>query len=382
MFRLDQVLWGGLLVLTAGACQRETTARTEPAAPAVATVAADTALPDAPLAPAAPRRDWHRLTRRTNPHAPLIRYRAVARPAAALPSTPPAEARLFDLTLKASEFFRIDPTQPAEVRGREGTVVRLPALALLDARQRPVQEPVWLELKECLGLADLLLSDCVSTGPGGEAMQTGGVLLVRATTGKGQALRLAPGSALEVQLPEEQRAPGRQLYHSNDRRQWAALPLEAAPESGPAYAQASTAGSSIIDAVAESSATEAAPSPALDAADPTLLRSPELGWLTCLRSWPPAGEATLLVPTEIDEHTSVRLVFPEAGVILAGTPHAAGYVFEGLPAHQRAVLVGLRYFNGSAYVAVQPVAPGQEPAPLEFREATLGEIEEQLQALR
>ena len=244
--RLNPVLLGALL-LSLGACQREPAARTEPAAPAAEAVAADTATE--PLAPS--RRDWHRLARRTSRRAPLIRYTAVRRPAGLPAPTLPAEAQLLDLTLKPSEFFRIDPTQPAEVRGREGTVLRLPALALVDERQRPVQEPVWLELKECFALADLLLSDCVSSNGAGTPMQTGGMLLVRASTGRGQRLRLATGQALELQLPAELAAAGRQLYHSLDRHSWTALPTEPVPVSGPAYAQVPVNGS--LDAAADSS---------------------------------------------------------------------------------------------------------------------------------
>jgi hypothetical protein len=367
-------------LLSLSACQRDSTARTEAAAPLVA-AAADTALSAAEAAPAAPRRDWHRLARRTSARAPLIRYAAVRRPAASLPAPAPTEARLFDYTLKASEYFRIDPTQPAEVRGREGTVLRLPANALVDNQQRPVHEPVWLELKECFSLAELLLSDCVSTGPGGEVMQTGGMLLVRASTGKGQTLQLASGQALELALPAELPHAGRQLYLSTDRRSWAALPTETAPESGPAYAQASTAGSNIIGAAAESSATGAETVPALQPGEAPLL-SPALGWLSCLRTWHGAGANGLLVPAEVDEHTTVRLVFPESGVILAGTPQAGGYAFVGLPAQQRAVVVGLRYEGGNSFLAVQRLVAGHGADTLQFREVSLGEIEEQLAALR
>ncbi|RTQ47592.1 hypothetical protein EJV47_19450 [Hymenobacter gummosus] len=378
LFRLTSVLLGGAWALTClGACQRDTAPTETAAAAAAEAVAAATAGP----APAAPRRDWHRLQRRTSLRAPLIRYRAVRRPAAAALAAAelPSEAHLFDFTLKPSEFFRIDPNQPAEVRGREGTVLRLPALALVDERQRPVKEPVWVELKECFSLADLLLSDCISTDAAGAPMQTGGMLLVRASTGRGQRLRLAPGQTLDITLPEEYATAGRQLYHSPDRRSWAAVPVEALPASGPAYAQATPLNGS-AGVAAESSATASSNllSSAGEGLPAATLRSAELGWLTCLRSWAGAGSIGLLVPADVDEHTTVRLVFPESGVILAGAPQAGGYAFTGLPAQQRAVLVGLRYEGGNSYLAVQPLKAGLGADTLQFREASLGEIEEQL----
>lgn len=378
--RLNPVLLGALLLGLSTSCQREPTARTEPAAPAAEAVAADTTTE--PLPPI--RRDWHRLTRRTSRRAPLIRYQAVRRAEVSAPAlvTEPTEAHLFDFTLKPSEFFRIDPTQPAEVRGREGTVLRLPALALVDARQRPVKEPVWLELKECFALADLLLSDCISSNAAGDAMQTGGMLLVRASTGHGQRLRLAAGQALELQLPAELAAAGRQLYHSPDRHSWTALPTETLPASGPAYAQVPINGSPGLAADSSPTASSNLLSSATDELPAATLRSTELGWLTCLRTWSEAGSIGLLVPADVDVHTTVRLVFPESGVIMAGTPQAGGYAFTGLPPQQRAVLVGLRYEGGNAFLAVQPVKAGQGADTLEFRQAELGEIEQQLAALR
>ena len=241
---------------------------------------------------------------------------------------------------------------------------------------------MWLELKECFALADLLLSDCVSSNGAGTPMQTGGMLLVRASTGRGQRLRLATGQALELQLPAELAAAGRQLYHSLDRHSWTALPTEPVPVSGPAYAQVPVNGS--LDAAADSSPARSSNllSSATDELPAATLRSPELGWLTCLRTWSEGGDIGLLVPTDPDAHTTVRLVFPEAGVILAGTPQTGGYAFTGLPARQRAVVVGLRYEGGNTFLAVQPLQAGQGADTLDFRQTELADIEQQLAALR
>ena len=379
MSRLKLVLLGGLLLTAAGACQREAASRTETENPAVVEAPAEA---DTAFLPTARRNTWHRLAHRTNPRAPLIRYAAVRRAPMAV-AAPPAEARLFDLTLKASEFFRIDPTQPAEVRGREGTVVRLPANALLDERQQPVTEPVWVELKECYSLAELLLSDCVSRSASGEAMQTGGMLLVRASTGRGQVLHLTADQALELELPEEQRRGSRQLYHSADRQRWAALTDSSVPAgSSLAYAQA-TEPDSNAGTAGSSTAGSLPPAEAEMPRSAEVLRSSALGWLTCLRTARAVTTAPLLVPAEVDEHTTVRLVLPESGVILAGVPREGGFAFEDVPAEQRAVVVGLRYFNGSAYLAVQPVVAGADTlAPLQFEEQTLGDLEQRLEQLR
>ncbi|AYA38093.1 energy transducer TonB [Hymenobacter oligotrophus] len=488
MLTLKTALVGATLgVWVLGSCQREPAAKAEAAAARQTdALDADAALGADTAAQQATQVTWHRLQQATSRKAPLIRYAAVRRPAALdTAAPPPSEARLFDLTLKPSEFFRIDPTQPAEVRGREGTVVRIPANALVDARQQTPRGAVWVELKECYSLTDLLLSNCVSMSVSGDALQASGMLLVRATTARGQQLRLAEGRALELVVPSEQRHPGLQLYHSSGRtpKRWAAAPVPADEEqvlteaqtmpsygSGPealsrlvrypaSAAERKTEGfvfaSFVVDeagrvqspkvlrglgdgcdeealrvlqqssghwlpgrqgsqavkvkmvvpirftmndavvASAESTAVAAAPAasefpaapaaPAEPAPEPgSMFRSGRLGWLTCLRPWRTASQTTsFTVAADVDEHTTVRLVYPDSPVILEGEPQADGYSFAQVPAQQRAVLVGLRYFNGSPYIAMREVVPGSGPvAPLEFKESTLGDLEQLLERLR
>ncbi|RSK42662.1 energy transducer TonB [Hymenobacter perfusus] len=199
-------LTGGLLL----ACQPDRPA--QQAAPAATVPAlADTLGYDSLAQPVGVvRRDWHRLERPTNRRAPLIVYRSSARPAAYGATAPPTEARLQDLTLKASEYFQIDPTQAAEVRGREGTVVRIPANALVDNKQRPAVGAVWVELKECYAASDLLLSNLLTETLAGAPLELTGAVLVRATAG-GQQLALAAGRALQLELAGSH--PGQPLFY-------------------------------------------------------------------------------------------------------------------------------------------------------------------------
>ncbi|MBC6612970.1 TonB family protein [Hymenobacter sp. BT507] len=214
---LRLLLLSGLASFLFYSCQSDTPAQTEVAG-------AETELPVDTLPAPTPRRPdtltWHRVERPTQANAPLIRpgagRRAIAPRDTAAP--PPAEARLYDLTLKASEYHKIDPTQLAEVRGREGTVVRIPAGTLVDARREPATGPVFVELKECYGLADVLLSNIVSETTDDQLLIPGGAVLVRAT-GNGQFLRIAAGRAVQVELPASARS-GMPLYYGlSGRRQ-------------------------------------------------------------------------------------------------------------------------------------------------------------------
>ncbi|WP_083937677.1 energy transducer TonB [Hymenobacter aerophilus] len=182
------------------ACQPDTPAET-PAAPTAAPALADSLdydSPDTPLAAAPVQRDWHRVARPTARHAPLVVYRASRPPQDETPP-PPAEPRLQDLTLRPSEYFKIDPSKAAEVRGQEGTVVRFPAGALVDARQQPVTGTVWVELKECYSGPSILLSNLLTETESGRPLELSGAVLVRASA-QGRPLELATGRNFQLEL--------------------------------------------------------------------------------------------------------------------------------------------------------------------------------------
>ncbi|WP_400192629.1 TonB family protein [Hymenobacter sp. B81] len=478
------VVGGTLLGLLLGSCQRENAAGTERAAPLVTAPASAPEAEYAPAAPAAARGNWHRLRQRTSRRAPLIRYYPTARPAALdTAGAPPVEASLHELTLKASEFFRIDPSQPAEVLGREGTVVRIPARALVDARQQPANGPVWVELKECYSLADLLLSNHVSVANAGEPQQTGGMLLVRATA-KGQPLQLATGTALEVELPADGYQPGLELYYGLARRRqpvrWSPagpVPVRPAEQvysraepmpvfgSGPAdlsrllrypdaAAQKGVKGlvlaSFVVDEAGQVleprivrglgrgcdeealrvlrytsgrwvpgrrdgqpvkvrltvplrfgpddgllvSADSAVPVVAeggeeykllaeAPAANPRAFSCGRLGWLSWFKPWAAPTQAAVALPAAIDAQTAVFLVFPGAPAVLQAQSQDSQYVFARVPRGQRAWLVGLRYENGTPFLALRQVSSDElAAAELSFQETTLGDLETALARLR
>ncbi|WP_167856462.1 energy transducer TonB [Hymenobacter metallicola] len=198
-----RLLFYSLLLVASASCQREKPVQSEASRPVETAPALADSLPETPASGSVgSRRDWHQLARRTSRNAPLIVYRRgqLRAPGADTTSLPPSEARLHDLTLKASEYFQIDPTQPAEVHGREGTVVRIPAGVLVTSSNQPATNPVWVELKECYSVADMLLSNLSTVTPEGELLESGGIVLVRASA-KGQQLRLAPGQGFQLEMP-------------------------------------------------------------------------------------------------------------------------------------------------------------------------------------
>ncbi|WP_229743039.1 energy transducer TonB [Hymenobacter qilianensis] len=231
MVRIPKILGLAGFLLMASACQRDKPAVTEASEPELAEDFLDTIPAATPLDTTSG--SWHRLAKRTNPNAPLLSGRSL-RGVIKLPPgvPPPPEAELHDITLKASEYFRIDPTQASEVHGREGTIVRIPAGSLVTEKQAPARGPVWVELKECYSMADILLSNLSTVSDNNDLLETGGIVLVQASA-QGQPLRVAEGQTIQIDMPAPRRQPGMRLSRGlGDRRKllrWVALTPEAEP---------------------------------------------------------------------------------------------------------------------------------------------------------
>ena len=124
---------------------------------------------------------------------------------------------------------------------------------------------------------------------------------------------------------------------------------------------------------------EAAPSDDLAAA-PAAHRPTRLGWLAAGRPW--KGITTpLFVPAFVaNDQTAVRVIVPGRGIVLAATAQTGGYQFMALP--RGGTVVGMRYENGTPFLAREPHVPGAAPDTLRFREISLADLETTLARLQ
>jgi hypothetical protein len=169
------------------------------------------------------------------------------------------------------------------------------------------------------------------------------------------------------------------------------LPVRFAFHAGMASAldTTGTAPEAAADTVVELADAEMPPTktPAFEteAADRYLFTSTQLGWFNCDRVWHAAtnSSADLMATTDADPNTSVYLLFREAKALVAGQAEESGYAFRGVPANKRAVLIGIRYENGTPYLALRETTTGRHATePLTFRETTLEELERVLERLK
>ena len=169
------------------------------------------------------------------------------------------------------------------------------------------------------------------------------------------------------------------------------LPVRFAFNAGMASALDSVTANSATrpDSVTELALAEEIPPtvPAFETAptDRYLFASTQLGWLNCDRVWHATGNPTtdLTATTDANPTTSVYLLFREAKALVAGQVDEGGYAFRGVPANKRAVLIGIRYHNGTPFLALRETTTGHRTTePLAFRETTLEELERVLAKLK
>ncbi|MEZ4740195.1 MAG: OmpA family protein [Flavobacteriales bacterium] len=117
------------------------------------------------------------------------------------------------------QHFTIDPTKDQVVQGTTGTQLKIRAGSLVDARGRPVQGEVDLELTEALGLQSILAHQ-LSTRSGSTLLETGGMLKVSATDASGAELRITAASPMEISIPADVQEEGMELFLSDDGSDW------------------------------------------------------------------------------------------------------------------------------------------------------------------
>lgn len=109
----------------------------------------------------------------------------------------------------APQHFTIDNRNAVEVKGKNGTVLRIAANSFCNANGETIGA-VELELKECYRVADLLAEN-LSTTTRGDAFETNGAVFVNAT-GNGQRLQLMEGRKIEVVFPVDAKEKGYCFY--------------------------------------------------------------------------------------------------------------------------------------------------------------------------
>ena len=116
----------------------------------------------------------------------------------------------FEQTITESQFFTIDPTKDNVLEGTEGTLLVAPKGCFLDSKGNPVTDNIEIELKECLSMEEMLLSNLTTTSEG-KPLETDGMVYIDATA-NGEPLSIDAENPLYVEIPTDKVKEGMLVY--------------------------------------------------------------------------------------------------------------------------------------------------------------------------
>lgn len=110
------------------------------------------------------------------------------------------------------QSFTIDPTRPNTIHGRNGTLIVIPAVSLVDANGQTLTSPVTVSLSEFLKPGDALFQSFSTQTTEGELLETGGMLKLDASAGD-RPVMIREGSQVQVRIPATGILPGMEVFN-------------------------------------------------------------------------------------------------------------------------------------------------------------------------
>jgi hypothetical protein len=111
--------------------------------------------------------------------------------------------------------FTFDASTPQEIRGEEGTLLRIPANAFVHPSGTPITGTVQVRLREMYSPGDLIFNNA-ATVSNGQILSSGGSFELEVQQ-NGQDLRLATNAQIGVQVPTDSVDPNMQLFTARGR---------------------------------------------------------------------------------------------------------------------------------------------------------------------
>lgn len=124
----------------------------------------------------------------------------------------------------ATQQYVVDADKGGVIKGEQGTILAIPAGALLDSMGNAVHGPVEIVLKEARRDIDILAGGLI-TKAGGEILATDGMYMIDARA-NGKSLRLNPSVGIYASFPTSAKNPDMRLYQGAfdaDKLDWRLL---------------------------------------------------------------------------------------------------------------------------------------------------------------
>lgn len=105
----------------------------------------------------------------------------------------------------------IDPTKDNLVKGKNGTVIHIPANSLVDENGTPISSQVTIELKEHYSIVDYVTSN-LQTFHNNDILQTQGMIYFTAKTKEGITPKISKDKSIRVEFPIKERISEAKIF--------------------------------------------------------------------------------------------------------------------------------------------------------------------------
>ncbi|MCB0737108.1 MAG: hypothetical protein KDC92_06315 [Bacteroidetes bacterium] len=119
-------------------------------------------------------------------------------------------ADTFDAAIP-SQIYTVNPKEEQVITANNGTRFYIPEWAFLN-NGKPERKTVNLEVKEGLGMDDMILGNLNTTDENGNPLQSGGMVYLDAKNKKGEPLTINPEKPIYIEVPTKLRVPGMKIY--------------------------------------------------------------------------------------------------------------------------------------------------------------------------
>jgi hypothetical protein len=256
---------------------------------------------------------------------------------------------IFKKLEKEPQHFKVWGSANIEIKGKEGTIIKIPKDAFEKNASDKVTGEVEISLMEFYSKADILTSN-LHTMSNKNILETGGMIYISAYS-SGEKLKLKKGVKIEIEFPtrnmENMGIFLGQLQNSHlNWIQQIEDPRYTVSEGNKPVRRVVNEEYYGFEKYGNDSNTVAA----LRKMDNIILNSNELGWINCDRFLKFNNKTNMIVEMDTTFKPIVRLIFKDINAIMPGYQNIGQQIaFNDIPVGQRATLVAFSLVNNEPY---------------------------------
>ena len=251
---------------------------------------------------------------------------------------------LFKTHSKQPQFFKVQAGENIDIRGNEGTIVKIPKAALIKSNGQNAEGRIEIELKEFYTKADMLMAD-LHTMSGNEILESAGMIYISATA-SGEKLNLKKGIKISIEFASEKN-PEMETFigeTQNNQLNWKPQNQKRNDDMTNFLGDPTAPESIVVADVVRDSVIK------VSGADRMILEAVQLGWINCDRFVKYTDRTDLIVAIDSAYPSDARLVFTAIKAIMPGErTHDKKIIFKGIPVGQKATLIAFSLVDDEPY---------------------------------